>query len=284
MFIDIITFYAIPLLFASLGGLISEKSGIINISLEGQMFLGAFVASTVCYFTNSWTLAFLFAGLFCGISGLLHAIISIKYSGSQVVSGTALNFLLPGIALFLSQLIFDSFLTPSISSKPPEILGINILVFVAIGCTFFLWFFYNHTGLGLNVKACGENHEVAINNGINVNKIRYISCIISGAFAGVAGAYLSIVVLSFFTPTLIAGKGFIALAAVIFGRWHPLYVAGTCILFGSFQALSVILLGESVLPAPIFSMMPFVLSLIVFVIFSSNILSPKSLGKNYKRI
>ncbi|MBD0326468.1 MAG: ABC transporter permease, partial [Pyrinomonadaceae bacterium] len=233
---------ATPLLLAALGGLFSERAGIINIALEGLMLAGAFTAAAVTYYTGSpWV------GLLGGIgAGMLvagiHAVACIRFKADQVVSGTAINILMLGIPAFVSGALFASTgSTPTVPKEQlipwtPIVLG--FLVFVPL-----TWYVLYRTPFGLRLRAVGENPEAADAAGISVKRIRYTAVLISGALAGIGGAYLSIGQSSLFTRNMTSGRGFIALAALIFGKWRPIQTMLACLLFGFTEAIAIQLQG-----------------------------------------
>ena len=224
--------YSTPLIFTALGGVLSEKAGVINIGLEGMMTMGAFGASLVAIKTgNPWW--GLFAGGLGGLTlAILHAIASIKYKGNQVVSGMAINFLGSGCAIFLCRLFFDgTSMTPplDLDKKIPEYGGQYATVYLAFITTLIIWFILTKTVLGLRLISVGEHPKSADAAGINVSFYKSIGVLSSGFLAGLGGASLSIAIVSNFRPTLISGQGFIALAALIFGKWRPIQTALACL-------------------------------------------------------
>jgi len=230
-----------PLLLAALGGLYSERSGVINIALEGLMLSGAFTTAAVTYYTgNPWI------GLLCGIGAgslvaWIYAIFTIKFKADQVVSGTAINILMLGLPGFLSGALFLS------SGSTPQIPEDNQMPYFPIFMAFVMvavtWYVLYRTPFGLRLRAVGENPSAADAAGVNVQKIRYAGVIISGALAAIGGAYLSIGQSSLFTRGMTAGRGFIALAALIFGKWRPVQTMLACLLFGFTEALTIQLQG-----------------------------------------
>jgi len=291
--------YSTPLLFTSLGGVVSENSGVVNIGLEGMMTFGAFMAATVGYFTGNPWLGFLSGGLGAGFLGLLHAIACVSFGASQVVSGIAINFLGPGLALFLSRKFFDGATmtyTLSIEMKMPkyfnhilpegtfirQVLNQDITVFMVFSLVFVIWFVLYRTRLGLRIRAVGEHPKAADTLGVNVYRIRYLCVIFSGVFAGFGGAAMSIAVASNFFQTLISGQGFIALAAMIFGKWKPQGAMIACLIFGAAQAM-VIFIGGTALRVPneFLSMMPYVLTLVILMGFVGKAVAPAADGIPY---
>ena len=243
---------ATPLILAALGGLFSERSGIINIALEGKMLAGAFTAAAVTYAADSklhlgaaspWIglLAGMSAGIFIAA---IYAIVCIRYKADQVVSGTAINILMFGLPAFLSGAFFlSSGSTPQIPERPPDTLA-PIVIAIRSWCsspspgTFFI-----STPFGLRLRSVGENPEAADAAGVSVSRIRYSGVLIAGALAGIGGAYLSIGQSSLFTRNMTSGRGFIAFAALIFGKWRPVQTLLACLLFGFTEAVSIQMQG-----------------------------------------
>ncbi len=277
---------ATPLLLAALGGLFSERAGIINIALEGLMLAGAFTAAAVTYYTGSpWV------GLLGGIgAGMLvaaiHAVACIRFKADQVVSGTAINILMLGIPAFVSGALFASTgSTPTVPKEQlipwtPIVLG--FLVFVPL-----TWYVLYRTPFGLRLRAVGENPEAADAAGISVNRIRYTAVLISGALAGIGGAYLSIGQSSLFTRNMTSGRGFIALAALIFGKWRPVQTMLACLLFGLTEAIAIQLQGFKIsgeeIPNQFIQMIPYLLTIIVLAGFIGRSRAPRALGIPYEK-
>lgn len=281
--------YATPLILVALGGLLTEKSGIINIALEGLMTFGAFIATLIALKLNRIDLAILGSMLSGAILSLLHAFASIHLKGNQVVSGMAINFLGPGLSLFLCRIFFEgSSMTPSVPSefKIPNILGQNLTVYLAFFITFLLWFIFEKTVVGLRIRSIGENPEAARSLGINPIKYQYACTLVGGALAGLGGASLSIAIVSNFRPTLVSGQGFIALAAVIFGKWRPIGTLFACLFFGLSQGFVIFVGGNEFLqqyfsiPAPLLALLPYVLTLFILIKFSGKSAAPLALGKS----
>ena len=300
--ISITLMYAAPLTFTALGGVISERSGVVNIGLEGMMTLGAFVAVGVTYYTNNPWLGFLCAGLASATLALMHAVASITFCANQTISGTALNFIGVGAALMLSRFAFDGATnTPPVPTKLPKILAwmngdpanpfystfnMDITVPISLFLAFLMWFILYKTKWGLRIRAVGEHPTAADTLGINVFQIRYICVILSGVLAGFGGAARSIAVVSSFTPTVISGHGFIALAAVVFGKWTPQGAVAACIMFGFAQALTVTMGGSGSsfnIPSQLLAMIPYVLTIVVLVLFVGRASAPKADGLPYKK-
>jgi simple sugar transport system permease protein len=277
--------YATPLIFTSLGGLMSEKSGIINIGLEGMMTFGAFFASFIAIKTgNPWT--GLFAGGLAGLLlSLLHALAAIQYKANQVVSGMAINFLGSGLSLFLCRLFFDgTSMTPplDLEKKIPSFYGQYATVYLAFVLVFFCWFILNKTVFGLRLISVGDHPKAAEAAGLNVSFYRTFAVLLSGFLAGIGGASLSIAIVSSFRPTLISGQGFIAIAALIFGKWEPRLTLIACIFFGFSQALVIFLGGKENIhfSSQLLSTLPYFLTLLVLITFIKAISAPRALGIN----
>ncbi len=273
---------AIPLMIAAIGGMFSERSGVVNIALEGMMLAGAFMAVVISYFTGSAWLGLLGSIIFGGLYALIHAVVSIKYHANQVVSGTALNLLATGGTVFLLNILFNtSGTSPSVNAlpywgpfKPTVYLG---LLIVAI--SHYVLFY---TTFGLRVRAVGEHPHAADSVGIDVEKIRYICVILSGMLAGLAGAHLSIGVLDSFREGMTAGRGFIALAALIFGKWYPFGALGASLLFGFFQAVQIRLQGFGV-PTEFVQMIPYIFTVIALAGVIGRATPPAASGEPFEK-
>lgn len=285
LLITITLMYSTPLVFTAMGGVISERSGVVNIGLEGMMTVGAATGVIAAYYSGNPWMGFVVAGLAGGAVGLLHAIACISFRADQTISGIAINLLGSGIALFISSLAFDGATnTPTIPKKLPKLFGNNfdVTIFIALAVAIILWFIMYQTKWGLRIRAVGEHPAAADTLGVNVTVTRYICVILSGVLAGFGGASVTLAIISNFTPTAISGQGFIALAAVIFGKWKPHGVYGACLLFGFAQALTVVLGGDSfVIASQILAMLPYVLTLIVLVLFVGKSHAPKASGEPY---
>lgn len=249
-----------PLLLTALGGMFSERAGVINIALEGLMLAGAFTGAAVTTATGSYLMG-ITAGVLAGIAlAGLHAVASIKFKADQVVSGTAINILMLGLPQLLSGAFFLS--TGSTPQIPREHLIPTLYTFTGIGwldisfasiLAFALvpvtWYVLFRTPFGLRLRAVGENPAAADAAGVSVVRMRYTAVMISGALAALGGAYLSIGQSSLFTRNMSAGRGFIALAALIFGKWKPVPTMLACLLFGFTEALTVQMQGVFKLPS-----------------------------------
>ena len=301
--------YSAPLIYAALGGVISENGGVVNIGLEGMMAIGAIMGATVGYYVGNPWLAFLCGGL-CGMAlALLHAIATVNFSADHIVSGIAINLIGPGLALFLSRLFFDgAAMTKPIpfDNKLPQLFtGIfkpenlermpwlkplkiifqqYVIVYIAILLVVLMWFVLYKTKLGLRIRAVGEHPKAAETLGIDVYKIKYICVLSSGFLAGLGGASMSLAIVSNYRETLISGQGFIALAAMIFGGWKPQGALGACILFGAAQGVAVFLGNKGINVDPnLLSMLPYIITIIVLLAFVKGVRMPAADGQPYER-
>jgi simple sugar transport system permease protein len=292
--------YATPLMFASLGGTMTENSGVINIGLEGMMTFGAFMGAAAGYFFGSAWIGFLAAGIAGGLLATLHGLATVTFQADHIVSGIAMNFLGGGFALFLSRLFFDGAtqtIPLDLDDKMPRPLNgvfpqnsvLDLIfnqyatVFIAFAMVALVWFILYKTRLGLRIRSVGEHPEAADSLGINVYRVRYFAVISSGVLAGFGGASLSIAVVSRFMPTLISGQGFIALAAMIFGKWRPQGAMGACLLFGAAQGLVVFLGGTDLaVPSELLATLPYVVTLVALVAFVGNQSAPAADGQPFE--
>lgn len=277
---------ATPLLLAALGGLFSERAGVINIALEGLMLAGAFTAAAVTHYAgNPWLglLAGIAAGVFIAS---IHAVASIRFKADQVVTGTAINILMIGLPAFVSGALFAS--TGSTPQIPKEELipwTPIVIAFVLVPVT---WYVLYRTPFGLRLRAVGENPEAADAAGVSVKRMRYSAVLLSGALAGIAGAYLSIGQSSLFTRNMTSGRGFIALAALIFGKWRPVQTMLACLLFGLTEAISIQLQGVRLpsgedIPNQFIQIIPYVLTIVVLAGFIGHSRAPRALGLPYQK-
>ncbi len=295
LLIGITLMYSTPLVFGALGGVISERSGVTNIGIEGMMVIGAVAAATASYFTGNPWIGFLAAGACGALVALLHAVASVSFAADQTVSGVAINMLAPGLALFACRRFFDGAAMSPIAPKLPKILGesglagtpfanlnVNVTTVIALLLTVIMWFVLYKTKWGLRVRAVGEHPAAADTLGIDVYKVRYCCVLLSGMLAGFGGASMTIAIIAQFTQTAISGHGFIAMAAVIFGKWTPFGAYGACLLFGFTQALVIMLGGgDFVVPSQILSMLPYAMTIIVLILFVGRSVAPKADGVPY---
>jgi ABC-type uncharacterized transport system permease subunit len=271
---------ATPIVFAALGGVISERSGVINIGLEGMMATGAFAAVLASFATHSPIV-----GLICGVLagaavGLVLAIAATRFKVDQIVAGTGINLICAGGTAYGLVLVFNQ---PGASAQVAS-LGANywmliVTAFIAAGAL--QWLLYR-TPWGLRVRACGENPRAVAAAGLDPLVFRTWAVTISGALAGLGGAFLSIGELNIYSEGMTAGRGFIALAAVIFGRWHPIGAAAAALVFGFFEALQYALQGKIPwLPADALQALPYVAALIALAGITGRVRAPESDGVPY---
>jgi len=291
---------AAPLILAALGGVFSERSGVINIALEGIMLISAFMAMAGSYLTGNPWFGVLTAVFFGGLVAAVHAFVSIHLKANQVVSGTAINIFAAGVTSFMLRVMFESAgQSPSVTKVKdwtlPVINDIPILgdilgkhtpfVYISLVLVVFSYWLLFKTPFGLRVRSVGEHPAAADSVGINVYKIRYIAVIMSGLFAGLAGASLSIGLLDLFVENMTSGRGFIALAAMIFGKWTPQGALLAALLFGFADALQMLAqtMGLSFIPRQFLLMAPYILTILALagVIGSAN--PPAADGESYEK-
>lgn len=284
---------ATPMIFAALGGMFSERSGVINIALEGLMLAGAFTAAVVTYEMSNPYFGFLCGMVAGGLLALIFAITVIKFEADQVVAGVGINILMLGVPALLSSAIYDSAGSTEQIPKEfllPDFLGMNIASWVAFLLVPISWYVLYKTPFGLRIRAVGENPGAADAAGVKVQTMRYTGVILSGILAAAGGAYLAIGQSSFFTRGMSAGKGFIALAALILAKWRPVQVFIACLFFGFTEAIAIQIQGSSWakiggedIPVQFIEMLPYVLTIIVLAGFIGLSKAPKSLGIPYRK-
>lgn len=277
---------ATPLVLAAIGGLYSERSGVINIALEGIMLAGAFTAAAITYYAGNPFVG-LAAGMLAGVAvAAVHAVACIRFEANQVVTGAALVILLTGTPALLSGAFFLS------SGSTPQIPREQLIPYTPIVLAFFVvvpltYYVLYHTPFGLRLRAVGENPEAADAAGVNVKLMRYTAVLISGALAGIGGAYLSIGQSSLFTRNMTSGRGFIALAALIFGKWRPVQTTLACLLFGFTEALAIQLqgvrFGGEEIPNQFIQIIPYVLTIVVLAGFIGQARPPRAIGIPYQK-
>jgi general nucleoside transport system permease protein len=292
--------YATPLLLASLGGLFSERSGVVNIGLEGMMLVGAFFAIWGADVTGTWTLGILIALGAGALLGLLHAFFSITLRADQIVGGTAINLIALGLTTYLFIKIYGAEGTPTgISSIPSVSIGfldeipgvgsflddvfgqLNLMIWAGFVLVFVVWVVVFKTPVGLRLRAVGEHPRAADTVGLNVYAIRYAAVTLSGVLAAAGGAYLSLGFVETFDDNMTAGRGFIALAALIFGNWHPFGAAAACLLFGFSSALSDNLQTYSTSVSTLFEALPYALTLVAVAGVIGRSIPPAAVGRPY---
>ena len=268
---------AAPYLFAAAGGVIAERSGIISLTLEGYMLGGAFAAVVGTFYTGSPVV-----GVLCGMGGgivlaLIHAISCIRYRADQVIVGIAINLFAIGITRFFLKLLFGS------SSNSPRVDGFgfgygNPLLWLGLLATPVVAFLLFRTTFGLRVRATGEKPEAAASVGVSVHRVQYIAVVLSGALAALGGVYLALDQHQF-TDQMTAGRGFIAVAAVIFGRWSPLRAGAACLLFAAAETAQIHLQGNHLVPSQFIEMIPYLLTIIALAGVVGKSPAPAALGK-----
>lgn len=298
--------YSTPLIFTSLGGTFSERSGVVNVGLEGIMVMGAF--SGVVFNLElgdtfgSWTpwLGLIVGGLVGVLFSLIHAVATITLRADHIISGTVINLLAPALAVFLVRVIYDQGQTNNIRqqfgySSIPGLVEIPFigriffhntlpLAYVAILISFVVWFILFKTRFGLRLRSVGEHPQAADTLGINVYRMRYAGVLLSGFMGGIGGAAFSQSISGQFAVTTIAGQGFIAMAAMIFGKWNPVGAMGASIFFGLAQSLAIV--GGQIpvlsdIPSVWLQVAPYALTIIVLVVFFGQANGPKANGRNY---
>jgi simple sugar transport system permease protein len=268
---------ATPLLLAALGGLYAERSGVINVALEGLMLAGAFTAAVVTHWTNQPWLG-LAAAVAAGVAvALVHAAATIACGADQVVSGLAINILFLGLPPLLSGALFAS------TGETPPIPRGELLPRAPVAAAFALvpitaWVL-RRTRFGLRLRAAGENPAAAAAAGLAVGRLRCAAVLLSGALAAAGGAYLSIGQSSLFTRNMTAGRGFIALAALIAGRWRPLPTMVACLLFGFAEAVAIQMQGASAMPAQLIQILPYAATIAVLAGVIGRSRAPQALGQ-----
>lgn len=299
-----------PLLLACLAGLFSERAGIFDIGLEGKMLAAAFFSAAVAFMSGS-----VWLGLLAGIGSsmilsLLHGLASIHFRGNQLISGVAINFLAAGVTVLVAQSWFkQGGRTPSLSGdarfNPIElplaetlqnvpvigpfyselVSGHSILVYVAFAMVPLTWWILYRTRFGLRLRAVGENPAAVDTAGVSVIGLRYAAVMICGVLCGIAGAYLATALQAGFVKDMTAGRGFIALAALIFAKWRPWYALSTTMLFGLLQAIALryqnIEIGDFVIPVQVMDALPYILTVVILAGFVGKAIPPRAGGEPY---
>lgn len=285
-----------PLIFGTLGELLAERSGVVNLGIEGTMFFGAFVGFTAASLTGSLWIGILAALLAGALSGLLMAFLTVRLGVNQHVSGLGITLLWTGFSMFSFGLVFGNPTTqPTVEPFQPltplhsvpvlgQILEQQWLTYVALLLIPIIWWVINRTSFGLNIRAAGENPEAADAAGLNVYRIRTQALVIGGALMGVAGAFLSLAQLGSFTYGIVAGRGWVCIALIIFANWETVRVLWGSLLYGSVSALQLRLqtLGLD-LPYELFLALPYLVTILALVVAGRNVSAPACLLKPYRR-
>ena len=300
--------YATPLTFAAIGGMFSERSGVVNIGLEGMMLMGAFFGAYGADKTGSWVGGLALGIVAGGALAFVHAIFSIHLRADQIVSGTAVNFLALGITGYIYNDVYGNDGTPNdlpaipdvnigfLDSIPPHALGnfldeafgsLNLMIWIALALLPVAYVVMFRTAIGLRIRSVGEHPRAADTVGISVYGVRYASVTLSGMLAAMGGVFLSIGFVNSFTENMTAGRGFIALAALIFGGWRPFGAFAACVLFGFSSALASRLpdlsASESAAWPVLFQTLPYVLTLIAVAGIIGRSVAPAAIGRPYKK-
>ena len=288
--------FATPLTFAAIGGMFSERSGVVNIGLEGMMLMGAFWGIWGADKTGSWVSGVLIALIAGGLLALVHAFFAIHLRADQIVGGMAVNFLALGITgYFFVQLYHGENVPVGVSQIPDvnltsksnhsffsEAFGhLNLMIWVAMALVIVSYVVMFKTPLGLRIRACGEHPRAADTVGINVYALRYMAVVLSGMLAAAGGAYLTVGYLNTYNENVTAGRGFIALAAVIFGNWRPFGAFGAALLFGLSTAIAFRLPVYSASAATLFQALPYVITLIAVAGVIGRSIPPAAVGRPY---
>ena len=304
---------ATPLIFCALAGLFSERSGVVDIGLEGKMLFAAFAAGAAGALYGSTALAMLAAiGVAIALSWM-HGLACVSHRGDQVVSGVAINIIAAGLTVVLGIAWFaQGGQTPAVTNAvriqslfpeaPAALEGIpwlgplvgvgllshNPMVYLAVGLVPFSWWVLFRTRFGLRLRAVGENPQMVDAAGVSVARMRYLALTLNGALCGLAGSYLVLAQSANFSPNMTAGRGFMALAALIFGRWNPVGALWACLLFGFLDAAAILMQGVKLplvgeVPVQIIQALPYVLTVVLLAGFIGKAVAPKALGRPYSK-
>ncbi len=285
---------ATPLIFCALAGVLSERAGVIDIGLEGKMLFAAFAAAAVGVVSGSWPLAMLAAvAVACALSAL-HGFACVTYQGNQVITGLAINIIAAGLTVVLGIAWFQQGgQTPQVPDAVRmkelfniPLLGQNVLVYVALALVFVVWWLLFRTRFGLRLRAVGENPAMVDAAGVSVAGTRYLALMGNGMLCGLAGCYLVLAQNAAFAPHMTAGRGFMALAAMIFGKWHPVGALWACLLFGFLDAAAirlqgVVLPGVGEVPVQLIQALPYLMTVVLLAGFIGKATAPKALGSPY---
>jgi ABC-type uncharacterized transport system permease subunit len=302
-----------PLIFCALAGLLSERSGVVDIALEGKMLLAAFAAGASGAAFGSTTLALMAAMAVAVSMSWVHGLACVSHRGDQVVSGVAINIIAAGLTAVLGAAWFSqggqtppvsdavriSALWPALASAlngvpwlgpmlGDGLLGHNALVYLALLLVPLLWWGVFRTRIGLRLRAVGENPQMVDAAGVSVQRLRYLALTLNGVLCGLAGSYLVLAQSASFSPNMTAGRGFMALAALIFGRWHPVRALWACLLFGFLDAAAIRLQGVHLpglgeVPVQAIQALPYVLTVVLLAGFMGKSVAPRALGIPYSK-
>ncbi len=290
---------AVPLLFIALAELYSERAGMVNIGLEGLASIGALVGFLVCFITGSTWLGILCGALSGVLVNMIYAAATVSLCADHTVYGMAMNIFAPALASFIYRVYFGAgsdlsqielmggVAIPGLKDIPffgDLLFNQTPMVYLAFLLVAFTTVFFGRTRAGLNYKSVGEHPKAAATLGIDVIRVKYLACVICGLLAGMGGAYLTTCYSSTYSEGIVAGRGFIALAAVIFGRWSGVGVMLACLFFGFCDALQIRLQVASFgLPYQFFQMIPYVATILVLAVIGAKKAGPKASGKPYRR-
>lgn len=302
-----------PLLLCAMAGVLSERAGVVDLGLEGKMLFAAFAAAATASVTQSTALGLLAAIAVASAASMVHGFACVTNRGDQVVSGVALNMIAAGLTVVLGIAWFQqggqtppiapevrlTALAPSFAEPQPGqwlasvlghgLLSHNALVYVAFLMVAVVWFFLERTRPGLRLRAVGENPAMVEAAGMSVQGLRYQALLMNGMLCGLAGAYLTLAQNASFSPNMTAGRGFIALAAMIFGKWKPLPTLAACLLFGFLDAVAIRMQGMQLpaawgggeVPVQLIQALPYILTVVLLAGFIGSAVAPKALGKPY---
>jgi ABC-type uncharacterized transport system permease subunit len=291
--------FATPLAFAAMGGIFSERSGVVNIGLEGMMLMGAFFGIWGSIWSGTWVVGILTAMLFGGLLALVHAFFCIQLRADQIVSGFAVNLMALGLTGYLFSSLYSSGIPSGVSRVPNVTLGwldnipvignflqsvfgeLNLLVWIMFGVVIASYVVLFKTPIGLRIRSVGEHPRAADTVGISVYGVRYAAVTLSGVLAALGGAFLSIGFTGSFAENMTSGRGFIALAAVILGKWRPGWAFAATLLFGFGFALSIPLQREADISSSVIATLPYVLTLIALVGIIGRSIPPAAVGRPY---
>jgi simple sugar transport system permease protein len=291
--------FATPLAFAAMGGIFSERSGVVNIGLEGMMLVGAFFAVWGALWSGTWVVGLLMGMLFGGLLALVHGFFCIHLRADQIISGFAVNLLALGVTGFLFTSLYPDGIPDDVSRVPNVSLSflseipaigdflegvfgnLNLLVWLMLLTVVLTHIVLFKTTIGLRIRACGEHPRAADTVGISVYRVRYAAVVTSGALAALGGAFLSLGFVGSFSENMTVGKGYIALAAVIFGKWRPGWAFAATLLFGFGYALAIPLQREADISSALIATLPYILTLVAVAGLIGRSIPPAAVGRPY---